>query len=256
MDFHLQQLSEAIHQYKTGGDAKANYDKIKQLVYTISQGISLTRDQRAKLVELMSQIHSDQRLKWTITSTLEKKLFDKVRNDRRHIASAFYASRGLNTAPVDAINLGHEVIESKIVPGTSLYQWCKWVSDKNGKSLFNPSTKSYTIGNYFSETEVPLVELGAYPLFDLYHANGSCKGHGKQILCKFEFKFEADCLISVARRATDTWNVKREEDGSPIKSHGFRVGGGATQIFIPLTDSQKRLLAENVMFTSKQSSID
>ena len=256
MDFHLQQLSEAIDQYQNGGDAKANYDKIKQLVYTISQGISLTEAQREKLVRLMSRIHSDQSLKWTITSMLEKKLFDKVRNDRRHIASAFYASNGHNTAAVDAINLGHEVIVSKIVPGTTLYQWCKWVTDKNGKSLFNPSTKSYTIGNYFCDREVPLVELGAYPLFDLYHANGSYKGHGKQILCKFEFKFEVECLISTARRTIDTWNVRREEDGSPRKSPGYRVGGGATQIFIPLTFAQKRLLAESVVFTSKQSQID
>lgn len=255
MDFHIQQLSEAIEQYKTG-DAKASSDKIKQLIYTLSQGVGLTQTQRERLVQLMTQIKTDQGLKWVVTPQLRDKLFQKIRNDRRHVASSFYASKGLNTEPVNAIDLGDEVIVSKITMGTCLYQWCKWVTDNNGISLFNPSTNSYTIGNYFCDREVPLIELGAFPLFDLYHANGSYKGRGKQILCRFEFRFEAECLISTARRTIDTWNVRRDLDGSPNSLHGFRANGGAIQYFIPLTFAQKRLLAESVQFTSKQSSID
>lgn len=255
MDFHIQQLEEAIRAYENG-DAKASSDKIKQLVYTISQGISLTEVQREKLWNIVWLIKVDQGLKWVVTQQLRDKLLNKIKCDRRHVASQFYSSRGYNTAAVDAIDYHDEVRVDRIAEGTSLYQWCKWVVTKDGKSLFNTSTNSYMIGNYFSDREVPLIELGAYPLFDLYHANGSYRGRGKQILCKFFFPFDADCLISTTKRTIDTWNVRKELDGSPLHSKGFRTDGGAIQYFIPLTQPQKRLLAEHVQFTSKQSSID
>ena len=255
MEFHIQQLEEAIRAYDNGG-GKASSDKIKQLVYTISQGISLTEKQREKLWNIVWHIKVDQGLKWVVTQELREKLLNKIKCDRRHVASQFYSSRGYDTAAVDAIDYHDEVTIDKITAGTSMYQWCKWVVTKDGKSLFNTSTQRYMIGNYYCDREIPLIELGAFPLFDLYHANGSYRGRGKQILCKFVFPFDADCLISTTKKTIDTWNVTKEPEGSPLRSRGFRTDGGAIQYFIPLTQSQKRILAENVQFTSRQSSID
>lgn len=255
MDFHIQQLEEAIRAFDNGG-GKPSADKIKQLIYTISQGISLTERQREKLWNIAWRIKVDPCLKWVIYGDLRDKLLDKIKCDRRHVASQFYSSRGYDPAAVNAIDYHDEVIIDQITAGKTLYQWCKWVDTKDGKSLYDTTHKRYIIGNYFCDREIPLIDLGVFPLFDLYHANGSYRGRGKQILCKFVFPFDAECLISTTKKTIDTWNVTKEVDGTPLKKRGFRTGGGARQYFIPLTQLQKRLLAENVQFTSKQSSID
>lgn len=251
MDYSIQQLSNYIHSFKTGGDAKYLANRIKDTVYTISEGNRLTHDQARRLEYILHEIVSDQALKWVIYEDLRRKLWNSIYRSREEVASSFYVSHGRNTQQLNGINLRHDVYVGNIPEGTILYQWCRIIIVNGKASIYDPQKNVTTVGEYFSYGKVPQEQLGINPYCDVTDSSGEFEGSAKRLCYKFRFPFIADCMLSAAKGTYDNWSVMQRYSSGKLKRDSFGqpqgmplwTVGGQQQVYIPLSLQQRIQLA-------------
>ena len=252
MDYSIQNLSSYIHVFKSGGNAKYLTDRIKDTIYTISEGNKLTQYQARKLESILHEIVSDQALKWVVYEDLRRKLWDSISRSREEAALSFYAFHGRDTRQLNGINLRQDVYIGRIPEGTELFQWCRLIIVKGGASVFDPLTNKTTVGENFSYRKVPQEQLGISPYSDLTESNGKFEGLAKRMCFQFRFPFAADCMLSAAKGTYDNWSVlERNAHGKVVRdSSGQPQGvplwtvGGQQQVYIPLGLEQRIQLAK------------
>lgn len=256
--YNIDSLVNLLKQQTPCNDA---IEDIEKVLNSIASGTSIPHSKREELYNIVMQL-----TRWGIKEEASK-VVEKIRRERLADAQQFYKSYN---APVDqvqsSVDPNHEV-EVTIAPkGLTLYQWCKMVIDNKGKAtLFDKSkeSKGTLIGNYFSIEIVSLPSLGAFRVYDLYNTNGTFVGTAQQVCCRFVLPFSAPCLVTCAKGAFDNWNAKHYHDGTLINEKEQKIGGiqvekehykgiwahgGATQVFIPLTEAQKFELAKHAEF--------
>lgn len=257
MDYSIQQLSNYIHEFKKGGDAKFLFDRIRDTIYTISEGCRLTHEQARRLEFILHEISSDQALKWVVYDDLKRKLRDSICRTREEVASSFYAYWGKDAKQLSGINFKHDVYIGRITKGTVLYQWCKAIIVNGKASLYDEKTNISTVGEYFCFRKVPQEQLGMSPYYDLTDASGKYLGTAKRECYKFTFPFDAECMLSTAKDTYDNWNIQQRYASGKLKrnSMGQPQGmplwtvGGQQQVYIPLgfgddVRNKKRLAIE------------
>ena len=257
--YNIESLVNLLKQQTPCNDAIENIEKV---LGSIASGTSIPHSKREELYNIVMQLKHKSR--WGIKEEASK-VVEKIRRERLADAQQFYKSYN---SPVDqvqsSVDPNHEVEVTIAQKGLTLYQWCKMVIDNKGKAtLFDESKGICMIGNYYSIEIVSLSSLGAFRDYDLYNTNGIFVGKAQQVCCRFVLPFSAPCLVTCAKGAFDNWNAKHYHDGTLINEKEQKIGGikvekehykgiwahgGATQVFIPLTEAQRFELARHAEF--------
>ena len=277
MEFQLQLLEEDLRAYQTGGDAKYHSERIKKEVRAIAECNCMSAVHTDRLKNIINRIYADQGLKWVVYEPLRRKLWNLVYRGREAIASSFYMTHKGNTIGISGIDFKKDIAIVDLPIGTRLYQWCIMVRSHGEDTLYDAATGIATVGEYFSLNKVPQEQLGINPYFDLYEAEllqaannvnalkndtnkqkqeakaESFKEKGyitisKRVCCQFVLPFSVKALVSMAKGTFDDWSVQRDSYGERIEGSGLFAVGGKQQIFIPLSDFQKRQLAQIAVF--------
>ena len=236
-------------------------DEIEGALNRIATGVSIPNSKRTELYNLVMRLkHKSQ---WRIKEEASK-VADKIRRERLNEARSFYMEHNEDVNHVkSSIDPNHEVVTTLVNTGMVLYQWCKMIEDEDGDVVLYDSKKDIcTIGKYFSTSPVSPESLGFFRAFDVYNTNGIYEGTGQQVCCRFVLPFSAPCLVSNAKATFDNWNahhhyagmaINKDENIGEIKVtkepyKGIWTNGGAMQVFIPLSDDQRKTLAKIAQF--------
>lgn len=124
---------------------------------------------------------------------------------------------------------------SQINEGDVLYQWCLW--------KIHGDVSQIEVGQWFSRTEVEPWQLGVTASMDVYDSKSGFQGVGTRVLCSFSFPFVKDGFMSTAAGIYSNWSNKCYFDGNYIGGKGQWCDGGASQLFVPLTNKEKEILS-------------
>lgn len=243
--FLISELEKHINSLKNSNSKSSSIEEIKKILRDLSVGIGTDKRQRNTLLPLLCDLSLI--TKGQLLPDI-RHVKERIRRDRRQIAEYFYASHNkLGDKGIDCINFDYELEVCRLPSGTTLYQWCVPLIDmySPNRDRRNEPLKSYMdakgynihIGNYYSPRMVDIDLLGAFEAVDVFIGE-EFVGTGARNLYRFQLPFEADCLISIAGRAADTWSAYWSGNQG-----GISCSGGAVQYFIPIPDYKKTLLA-------------
>lgn len=254
-------IESLISILKSGATSNNSLDEVDDILNRIAAGVSIPNSKRTVLYDLVMRLKHKSH--WRIKEEATK-VAEKIKRERLTEARSFYVEYNEDVRHVESsIDPNHEVVTTLVTPGTVLYQWCKMIETEDGEvTLYDSQKDICTIGKYFSTTQVSPDSLGFFRAFDLHNTNGIFEGIAQQVCCRFVFQFSAPCLVSTAKGTFDNWNVHHHYDGTAINKEetigdikinkepykGIWAYGGAEQVFVPLSDEQRKELAQTAQF--------